>query len=134
MSYGGPESDDQYGDNQYRDDQYRGNQYPDNPYDAPDIRTGQGRPGGPSVQMPEGAATILVCGILSLIACAPVGIAAWVMGNTYMRQCHHRNVEPDGVATAGRICGIIGTVLFGVQVAFGMLWLLLIFGVGVANM
>lgn len=113
MSYGGPE-------------------YDDNPYaEAPEIRTEQY--GNSQQRMPDGASTILICGILSLVVCAPIGIAAWVMGNTYMSQCRRMRVEPDGVATAGRICGIVGTVLFGLQIAMMMFWLVIVIGVGVAN-
>lgn len=80
---------------------------------------------------PEGGAVILVCGILSLVMCAPIGIAAWIMGNNYMRQCRALGAPPDGVATAGRVCGIIGTVLFGLQALMVVVWLLVL-GLAVA--
>ena len=35
---------------------------------------------------------------------------AIVMGNAYMRECQALDIEPDGMATAGRIMGIIGTI------------------------
>lgn len=34
---------------------------------------------------PHRASTILVFGILSLVVCAPLGIAAWIMGNNDLR-------------------------------------------------
>jgi hypothetical protein len=60
---------------------------------------------------PEGANTILVMGILSLVVCAPLGIAAWIQGNTYMKRCKEIGVEPEGSAVAGRICGMIASIL-----------------------
>ena len=60
---------------------------------------------------PEGASTILVLGILGLVICAPLGIAAWIQGNTYIRRCREIGVEPEGSAVAGRICGMIASIL-----------------------
>ena len=103
-----------------------------NPYAHPS-EVGRGQYRNPPQRMPEGASTILICGILSLVICAPLGIAAWMMGNTYMAQCHRLRVQPDGVATAGRICGIVGSVLFGLQMLVFAIWLLLVVGLAVAN-
>ena len=60
---------------------------------------------------PEGASLILVLGILGLLICAPLGIAAWIQGNTYMKRCKEIGVEPEGSAVAGRICGMIASIL-----------------------
>jgi hypothetical protein len=49
---------------------------------------------------PEGATTVFVLGLLSLIICAPLGIAAWIQGNNYLGRCRSMNVEPDGLAVA----------------------------------
>ena len=59
------------------------------------------------------ATTILVLGILSIICCGPVGIAAWVMGNNELRAIEEgrRPAEHRGTANAGRICGIVGVAL-----------------------
>lgn len=59
------------------------------------------------------ATTILVLGILSIICCGPVGIAAWVMGNNELRAIEEgrRPAENRGTANAGRICGIVGVAL-----------------------
>ena len=59
------------------------------------------------------ATTILVLGILSIICCGPVGIAAWVMGNTELRAIDEGRRPPEnrGTANAGRICGIVGVAL-----------------------
>jgi hypothetical protein len=53
----------------------------------------------------------MIMGILSLVVCAPLGIAAWIQGNTYMKRCKEIGVEPEGSAVAGRICGMIASIL-----------------------
>ena len=40
------------------------------------------------------------------------------MGNGYMAQCRRMRVKPDGLAVAGRILGIISTILFILIVLF----------------
>jgi hypothetical protein len=66
------------------------------------------------------ATTILILGILSIVCCGPLGIAAWIMGNNELKaiQEGRRPPETRGTANAGRICGIIGVVLFGVAIVF----------------
>ena len=63
---------------------------------------------------PDRSAIILVLGVLSLVICAPVGIAAWVMGAGDLREIDAGLRVPEGRPTvkAGMICGIIGTILF----------------------
>lgn len=60
---------------------------------------------------PEGGGTILVYGVLGLVLCFIFGIVAWVKGNRYVEECRARRVSPEGSATAGRILGIVGTIL-----------------------
>jgi hypothetical protein len=59
------------------------------------------------------ATTILVLGILGIICCGPLGIAAWIMGNNELEAIDsgRRNPEGRSTANAGRIMGIIATVL-----------------------
>lgn len=59
------------------------------------------------------ATTILILGILSIVCCGLVGIAAWIMGNNELRAIDEGRRPPEnrGTANAGRICGIIGLVL-----------------------
>lgn len=66
------------------------------------------------------ATTILVLGILGIICCAPLGIAAWIMGNKELEaiDAGRRNPENRGTANAGRIVGIVATVLFGLGILF----------------
>ncbi|CAN5645995.1 hypothetical protein BH23PLA1_BH23PLA1_33930 [soil metagenome] len=60
---------------------------------------------------PEGASTIFVMGLLSLLVCGLLGPIAWVDGNRYLRECRERGIEPEGSAVAGRVMGIIAVIL-----------------------
>jgi amino acid transporter len=68
------------------------------------------------------ATTILVLGILSIVCCGFLGIAAWVMGNNELKAIDEGRRPPEsrGTANAGRICGIVGVVLtaLGLILAF----------------
>lgn len=68
------------------------------------------------------ATTILVLGILSLVLCQILGPIAWVMGNSELAgiDAGRRPPQNRGTAQAGRILGIISTVLLiiGVVVLF----------------
>jgi len=86
--------------------------------------------GGPQ-DHPKGT-QILVFGILGLVCCAPFGIAAWVMGNGVLREI---DAAPGlyanrGTVNAGRICGIVATILWIAGLAFYAIMLGL--GVGLA--
>ena len=77
---------------------------------------------------PHRGTTILVLGILSLVICAPLGIAAWVMGNTDLAAIRRGEMDPSGEGTtqAGRICGMIGTIFMilgcvGYGLMFGLM-------------
>ena len=87
---------------------------------------GQGFP----VDHPKGM-TVLVLGILSILCCAPLGIAAWVMGNTALREI---DAQPGRygnrqLVQIGRILGIIGVVLL----VLGLLWVFLLGGLAVLS-
>ena len=67
------------------------------------------------------ATTILVLGILGMCLCGILGIFAWTKGNAYVNACRSLGAEPRGTAVAGRILGIISTVLWGLAVVGGVL-------------
>jgi len=78
---------------------------------------------------PHRGTLILVLGILGLVVCAPLAIAAWVMGAGDLKEMDAGTMDPSGRGTtqAGKICGIIGTILFilgivifGIVFAFGL--------------
>ena len=77
-----------------------------------------GGAGGP-VDHPKGI-TILVLGILSLVCCSPLGIAAFVMGNNALREI---DAQPGRygnrqIVQIGRILGIIGMVLLALTIVW----------------
>ncbi len=67
---------------------------------------------------PHRGTLILVLGILSLLVCAPLGIAAWIMGNGDLKQIDAGAMDPSGrsLTNAGRICGMIGTILLTLSI------------------
>ena len=92
---------------------------PQQPYQAPP---------GVSPMEPHRGVVILVLGILSLTFCQPLGIAAWIMGNTDMRKIQAGQMDPSGEALTqgGRICGIIGTILFGIGLVISAILLVFV--------
>lgn len=77
--------------------------------------------------LPHRGTTVLVMGILSLVICAPLGIAAWIMGKGDLSKIDAGLMDPMGRGTtqAGMVLGIIGTVLLVLQVIGGFLFLAL---------
>ncbi len=76
---------------------------------------------------PHRGTLILVLGILGLVVCAPLAIAAWVMGSGDLKQMDAGTMDPSGRGTtqAGKICGIIGTILLIIGVIVcGILFLI----------
>lgn len=71
------------------------------------------------------ATTALVLGILGIICCQFLGIAAWIMGNNELAAIREgrRNPTNEGTATAARILGIISVVLL----ALGVIAMILLF-------
>lgn len=61
---------------------------------------------------PQGT-TILVLGVLSLVVCSFLGPVAWVMGNNALAEIDRNPTAYTnrGTVQAGRICGIITSVL-----------------------
>jgi len=74
------------------------------------------------------ATTVLVLGILSLVLCQILGPIAWVMGNNELAgiDAGLRPPQNRGTAQAGRILGIISTVLMIVGIGF----LLIVLAIG----
>ena len=61
--------------------------------------------------------TILTLGILSLVLCSVMGPVAWSMGNEELRRIDAGHVDPltRGSVAAGRVCGMIATILMAVS-------------------
>lgn len=62
---------------------------------------------------PHRGTTILVLGILGLVVCPICGIIAWIMGNGDIKKIEAGQMDPEGLGQtkAGKICGIIATIL-----------------------
>lgn len=79
------------------------------------------------------ATTALVLGILSIVLCQILGPFAWKIGNDELRAITEgrRPPEGQGLAQAGKVCGIVGTAFLGLVVLFLLFWLVaLLFGFG----
>ncbi len=92
-----------------------------NPYASPRSRTiGHMRFGPRGYMAPHRGGTILVLGIVSLVVCNFLmipGLAAWVMGQTDLRQMSAGRMDPSGrgMTIAGMILGIISTTIYGLM-------------------
>jgi hypothetical protein len=99
-------------DQQYpQDQQYQqGQQYPQYQQDQPVYLA------------PHRGGLILAFGILGIVVCVIFGIVAWVMGNTDIREMDAGRMDPSGrdLTQAGKICGIVSTVLLIIGVVFGL--------------
>ncbi len=93
---------------------YQGGQPPYTPPPAP------GYTGQPFAPKHPQATLILVLGILGLVLCQVLAPFAWIMGNRAVREIDANPGAYQGrsEANAGRICGIIGTVLLILSVVF----------------
>ncbi|MCU0783173.1 MAG: hypothetical protein MUF81_03825 [Verrucomicrobia bacterium] len=78
---------------------------------------------------PHRGTLILVLGILGIVLCGPLGIAAWIMGNGDLKAMDAGTMDPSGRGNtnAGRICGIIATILLAISIVV----VILIFGLGI---
>ncbi len=84
---------------------------------------------------PHRGTLILVLGILGLAVCGPLGIAAWVMGSGDLKQMDAGTMDPAGRSTtqAGKICGMIATILLILGVIIGVLFFLFGFAAAVSH-
>ena len=72
---------------------------------------------------PHRGTLILVLGILGIILCPPIAIAAWIMGKGELKQKEAGTMDPEGRGNTnvGRILGIIGTILIIVGIVIGVI-------------
>ena len=82
---------------------------------------------------PHRGTLILVLGIVSLVCCGFVGIPAWIMGNSDLKEIDAGRMDPTGrgMVNAGRICGMIATALMVVPLILGLVAAVLYFLLGV---
>ena len=75
------------------------------------------------------AITALVLGILGVICCNFAAPVAWYLGHSELRAIREGRAPAagEGMAMAGKIMGIIGTIIL----VFGLLWVLFFGGMAV---
>jgi hypothetical protein len=89
------------------------------PPPAPSYQEGSG-PMGPR-EHPQGT-LILILGILSLVCIQILGPVAWIMGNKALAEidANPSMFSNRSAVNAGRICGIISTVLLVLGILLGI--------------
>lgn len=82
---------------------------------------------GGQVEHPQGT-TVLILGILGIVACQILGPFAWSMGNKALAEIDRDPMRYSnrGNVNTGRILGMVGTILLGVYLVFGVLYFIFI--------
>jgi hypothetical protein len=93
--------------------QWPAQQYPPNPYPYYPPPVAYAPP-----QNDSDANNIFLLGILGITVCGICAPIAWAKGSTYRTTCRIMGTMPNGMATAGWIMGIVGTVLMGISILF----------------
>lgn len=92
-----------------------------------------GGPGGPA-QNSSQPLMILLLGIAGIVLCQLCSPIAWVIGNSYMKECTATGRQPDQMAVIGRILGMVGTALFILTILFLILYFIVIAGAIATNL
>ena len=81
------------------------------------------------------ATTVLILGILGLLVCGAIAPFAWVMGNRVVGEIDASNgaMGGRGNAQAGRVCGIVGSVLLGLAMVFLLLLVVIALGSSISS-
>jgi predicted Zn finger-like uncharacterized protein len=80
---------------------------------------------------PHRGTMILVLGLLGLLLGIPILCPiAWVLGNADLKSMEEGRMDPEGrgLTNAGRICGMIGTILMIIGIIFSCIAVVFIFG------
>ncbi|MFX4272336.1 DUF4190 domain-containing protein [Propionibacteriaceae bacterium Y1685] len=120
--YGPDLNQNQYGSQQYGQGQH-------NPYGQQNPYGVQASPYGmTAVHTHPQSTTILILGILSVTVFALCGPFAWSMGNKALKEIDSNPgaYSDRGQVVAGRIMGIIGTVLLGLAAVFMIIYVIFI--------
>lgn len=98
----------------------------------PPVQPVQAYPTGQAMR-PHRGTLILVLGILGLVCCVILGIIAWVMGNTDLREMNMGRMDPSGrgLTQAGKICGMISVILALISI---VIWGIMLMTGGLAAM
>jgi hypothetical protein len=86
---------------------------------------GYPQPGYGGVEHPQGT-TILVLGICAILLCQICGPIAWSMGNKALEEIDRDPLRYSNrsAVNTGRILGIAGTVILGLYVVLGLLYVI----------
>jgi hypothetical protein len=73
---------------------------------------------------PHRGVLILVLGILGIVACGPLAVAAWMMGSKDLTEIRAGRMDPSGkdMTQIGYVLGIIGSLLLALSLVFVCLW------------
>jgi hypothetical protein len=84
---------------------------------------------------PHRGTLVLVLGILGLVVCGPLAIVAWVLGSSDLKAMDAGTMDPSGRGTtnAGKICGIIGTILLILAIVALIIFFMFGFAAALAN-
>lgn len=84
---------------------------------------------------PHRGGVILALGLIGLVVCHPLGIAAWVMGKNDMAEMDRGYMDPSGrdLTKAGQIVGIVATGLMALQLVVLFIYLCFIAVFAIAN-
>jgi hypothetical protein len=84
---------------------------------------------------PHRGTVILVLGILGLVICGPLGIIAWVLGSSDLKEMDAGTMDPAGrgATNAGKICGIIATILMIIGVIVAAVFFVFGFAMAVSH-
>lgn len=100
--------------------------YPPNPYAAQPF-------GGFGFAPPDHpqSTTILILGIVGIVVCQVTAPFAWVMGKRALEEIDHSGGQIGGRSQvqAGYVLGIVGSVILGIGVLLGLVYLVLIIAV-----
>ncbi|MHC4212921.1 MAG: DUF4190 domain-containing protein [Planctomycetota bacterium] len=79
-----------------------------------------------SSQQPHRGTLILVLGILGLVCCFICGIIAWVLGSGDLKEMDAGTMDESGrgLTQAGKICGMIGVILWIIGLCISLLGVL----------
>jgi hypothetical protein len=73
---------------------------------------------------------ILALGIIGLVVCPPVGIAAWIMGNNDMKAMESGQMDREGkqLTQVGKILGMVATAFLVLWACFFVVYIVVIAG------
>jgi hypothetical protein len=83
---------------------------------------------GGQIEHPQGT-TVLILGVLGIVACQIVAPFAWVMGNKALEEIDRDPLRYSNRSNVnlGRILGMVGSIILGLGIVGSVLYFVLIF-------